>query len=253
MEEPSPNVVARVGAIVRAVAGFEPEGATTTELSRATGIARPTVHRLLVALVDEGMIDRTADSGRWLLGPEMYLLGVASARRYEVSDVARRVVSQLAAETGESAFLSIRRGDETVCLLREDGSFPLRSHVLHEGLRLPLGVASAGLVILAHLDDRDVDAFLDRTDLTTEWGDSHAREAVRARVDETRTLGYAVNPGLLVEGSWGLGAAVFGARGEPRWALSLTGVSSRFTPERVPAMGQLLLTAAHALTKQSRT
>ena len=51
--------------------------------------------------------------------------------------------------TGESAFYSARRGNETVCLLREDGSFPIRSHVLHEGIRFPLGVASAGQVILA--------------------------------------------------------------------------------------------------------
>lgn len=252
MDQASPQLVPRVGALIRAVGANEPDGATTTELSRATGIARPTAHRLLTALLDEGMVDRAGHSGRWLLGPEMYLLGIAAAGRYEVSDRARKIVSQLAAETGESAFLSIRRGDETVCLVREDGSFPLRSHVLHEGIRLPLGVASAGLALLSHLDDREIDDYLGRTDLTAEWGAAHAADAVRARIAETRRTGYAVNPGLLVEGSWGLGATVFGMRGEPRWALSLTGVSSRFTPERIPRMGELLLTAAHALSRYSR-
>jgi hypothetical protein len=31
-----------------------------------------------------------------------------------------------------------------VCLAGAEGSFPLRSHVLREGIRFPLGVASAG-------------------------------------------------------------------------------------------------------------
>ena len=72
------------------------------------------------------------------------------------------MVNRLARETGESAFLSARRGDETVCVLSEEGSFPLRSHVLHVGIRFPLGVASAGLAILSHLPAREVDDYFTR-------------------------------------------------------------------------------------------
>ena len=85
------------------------------------------------------------------MGPELYLLGAGAANRYDITDQARDIVDRLARETGESAFLSARRGDETVCVLSEEGSFPLRSHVLHVGIRFPLGVASAGLAILSHL------------------------------------------------------------------------------------------------------
>ncbi|MBB4751002.1 hypothetical protein [Actinoplanes lobatus] len=68
-----------------------------------------------------------------------------------MTSTAREVLRSLAERTGESAFFSARRGGETVCLAEVEGSFPLRSHVLYEGLRLPLGVASAGLAILAYL------------------------------------------------------------------------------------------------------
>lgn len=64
----------------------------------------------------------------------------------------------------------------------------------------------------------------------------------------TRRTGYAVNPGLLVPGSWGVGAAVFDQFGEPRWAVSLTGVQTRFEPKRIPVLGRILLDVAHALT-----
>jgi DNA-binding IclR family transcriptional regulator len=75
---------------------------------------------------------------------------------------------------------------------------------------------------------------------------------VRSRLAVTRDGGYAVNPGLVVEGSWGVAAAVFDRTGRPRSALSLTGVRSRFTDERIPALGRLPLDWAHALSKRDR-
>lgn len=237
--------------MLRAVSAHEPDGATTSEVARRTGLARPTAHRLLGSLLSEGLVDRDP-AGRWLLGPELYLLGTTAAPRYDVTALAQPVVRRLALATGESAFFSARRGDETVCLLREDGSFPIRSHVLHEGIRFPLGVASAGLAILAYLSDAELEEYLARADLTTSYGDPHARDAVRERVRATRTQGYAVNPGLIVEGSWGMGAAVFDAEEHPRWALSLTGIEQRFGEDRRGELGELLLRAAHQLTRTLR-
>jgi DNA-binding IclR family transcriptional regulator len=246
------EVVSRVGALLRGVAAHEPAGASTTEVARTASTARPTAHRLLSSLAREGLVDRDDRSGLWHLGPELYLLGTSAAARYDISHHARAIVLDLAATTGESAFLSARRGDETVCLLREDGSFPLRSHVLHEGIRFPLGVASAGMAILAHLPERELATFLDAVDLVPAWGEQHSRSALAERVRETRSAGFATNPGLVVEGSWGMGAAVFDRAGSPAWALSLTGVESRFRDDRRPELGRLLLDRAHRLTQLLR-
>ncbi|PXY30494.1 IclR family transcriptional regulator [Prauserella sp. PE36] len=246
---PAAHLVGRVGAVLRALSTVNESGAGTAELARAAGLPRPTVHRLLGSLADEGFVDRDQRSGRWFLGPELYLLGEAAGRRYDVTQHARESVHRLAAATGESAFFSARRGGETVCLLREDGDFPIRSFVLYEGARFPLGVVSAGLVVLSFLTDAEIDAYLESTDLVNRWGAAHAPDAVRERIARTRTDGYAVNPGLVVEGSWGMAAAVFDRAGQPSWALTLTGVETRFRPERRPELGALLLREAHALSR----
>jgi DNA-binding IclR family transcriptional regulator len=249
MDAPPPDVLRRAAALLRAISAREPAGTTTAEVARDTGIARPTAHRLLSTLLAEGLVDRDAD-GRWQLGPELYLLGTVAADRYDVTAVAQPCVRRVSVATGESAFFSVRRGDETVCLLREDGSFPIRSHVLHEGVRFPLGVASAGLVILSYLSDGDVDRYLADTDLVTTYGEAHSPDALRSRIAETRRAGYAVNPGLIVEGSWGMAAAVFDAHNQPVGALTLTGVEHRFAPQRRPQLGRLLLDEAHRLSTQ---
>ncbi|MGB3484207.1 MAG: IclR family transcriptional regulator [Mycobacterium sp.] len=246
------GVVARVGALLRAVGAHEPSGASTTDVAKAAGLARPTAHRLLTTMADEGLVDRDHKTGRWSLGPELYLLGASAANRYDIVSQARDIVDTLARESGESTFLTARRGDETVCVYAQEGSFPLRSHVLHVGIRFPLGVASAGLVILSHLPDRDIDAYFARANPEDQWGAAHSETAIRRSIAATRRTGYAVNPALLVEGSWGVGAAVFDRNGQPAWALSLTGVETRFKPERRRELGALLLEQAHQLSRRLR-
>ncbi|WP_136034969.1 IclR family transcriptional regulator [Microbacterium sp. PF5] len=246
---PGAQAIARAAGLLRLVTASGAEGATLQELARASGLSRSTAHRLLTALRVEGLVDRDTDSARWMPGPELFLMGSVAAARYDVTGLARDIVRSLAVTTEESAFFSVRRADETVCLLREEGSFPIRSFVLSEGVRFPLGVASAGLAILSFLPDHDVDAYLERhPDLETHWGRAHGRAPLRARLAETKERGYAVNPGLIVEGSWGLGAAVFDRAGRPEWALSLTGVAFRFGPDRQAELGRILLAHAHQLS-----
>lgn len=246
---PGTQAIARAAALLRLVTASGSDGAPLHDLARTSGLTRSTTHRLLSALRAEGLVDRDEESARWMPGPELFLMGTVAAARYDVAALARDIVRSLAVKTEESAFLSVRRADETVCLVREEGSFPIRSFVLSEGVRFPLGVASAGLAILAFLPDHDVDAYLERhPELERDWGARHGSHPLRTRLAETKERGYAVNPGLIVEGSWGLGAAVFDRSGRPEWALSLTGVGFRFGPDRLPDLGRTLLAHAHQLS-----
>ncbi|WP_194424570.1 IclR family transcriptional regulator [Microbacterium aquimaris] len=248
---PGAQAIARAAALLRLVTAAGDEGASAGDLARRADLTRPTTHRLLTALGHEGLVDHDEQTGRWMPGPELYLMGSVAASRYDITAVGRDVVRSLAVRTEESAFLSVRRGDETVCLLREEGSFPIRSFVLSEGVRFPLGVASAGIAILAFLPRHDVDAYLARhPGIEDAWGEGHSPDRMRARLRETTARGYAVNPGLIVEGSWGMGAAVFDREGHPQWALSLTGVEFRFSPDRLPELGRTLLAHAHQLTSR---
>ena len=123
--------------------------------------------------------------------------------------------------------------------------------VLHEGVRFALGVASAGMAIQAYLPDREADAYLADGHLERDRGPRFTTAAVRERIGRTRRAGYALNPGLVLEGSWGIGAAVFDAEGRAAWALSVTGVESRIRDRHEP-LGALLLQHAHLLSRDLR-
>lgn len=247
----SVSVLGRATALLRALAQHPEDGRTTTALARDVALPRATAHRMLESLAVEGLADRDA-AGRWHLGPELYVLGMAAAARYDVTHEALVSVRRLAHETGESAFFSVRRGDEIVVLLAEDGDFPIRSHVLHEGARFDLGVVSGGLALLAYWPEAEIEAYLDRADLEASGGPQFGRDAIRHRLADTRAHGWSLNPGLVVEGSWGMAAAVFDAAGRPAWTLTLTGIEPRFGTDRQVELGRLLRQEAHRLTRSLR-
>lgn len=246
------QVVSRAAHLLRIV-GRKPGGSSLAAIVRESGLTRPTVHRLLTSLAAEGLLDQDPQSGNWVLGPEILLMGSVASARFPVEDVARPSLRRLAEETGESAFFSIRRGAETVCLLREEGSFPVRSFVLHEGVRFPLGVASAGTAIMAFLPEEEQEELLEQWPAHAgNFAAGHPVEVVRKNLEQTRQTGYSVNPGLVLEGSWGMGAAVFDPHGRPAYALSLTGIEPRFREERQAFLGRLLMEEAHRISSSLR-
>ncbi|MET8978143.1 IclR family transcriptional regulator [Streptomyces sp. NPDC004539] len=244
--------MARVAQVLTAISTSGSQAPRTVDVVERTGLSRPTVHRLLTSLQELGYVDRDEADGRWHLGPELYIMGRVAARRYAMSYAARRLVAELAEATGESAFLSVRRGDELVCLLREEGSFPSRSLVLQEGVRVPLGVSAGGVALLAYQTDDYIDRYLERADLASALGPQFSAASIRERVHETRESGYSINPGLIVQGNYGMAAAVVSSTEPANWVLTITGVEPRFSPDRQRELGTTLLKFAHRLSKATR-
>src|SRR3546814_19210055 len=75
-----------------------------------------------------------------VLGAECHALGLVASDRFGCHKIAASPVSRLAHETGDAAFFSIRQAVYALCLLRDEGSFPLKSRVLLAGDGHPLGL-----------------------------------------------------------------------------------------------------------------
>ncbi|CAN5601180.1 IclR family transcriptional regulator [soil metagenome] len=128
--------------IVRALAGGP---LALVGLVEATGLSRPTAHRLASALVDHGLVRRT-DDGRFALGAELVGLGRAAAAGWPWGEAACPALAELVDASGESAQLYVREGAARRCLLSRDSPHELRT-IVAEGARLPLEVGSAGRVL----------------------------------------------------------------------------------------------------------
>jgi DNA-binding IclR family transcriptional regulator len=233
--------IGRAVALLRLVAGQGATGASLSGLVEASGLAKPTCRRILVALIDAGLAEQDQQTRRYFLGPETYVLGTLAADRFSVHRLALEGVRRLAQETGDAAFIQVRRDWFVVCMQREDGPYPIRSHVLAAGDRHPLGAGAGGIALLAALSDADVERALKTNErLLAERYPVLTRPLLQDLVAEARGQGYGFNRGLLFPGSWGIGMAVRDAQGRPDFCLSLAAIESRMQPDRLPRLVELL-------------
>ena len=127
------------------VSALEAEPRTLAELVDATGMSRPTAHRLAVALEAHGVVRRD-DDGRFCLGLRLIGLGHEAAESLPVWSAARPALAQLHEQTGESVQLFVRDGDARVCVESIESARELRT-IVPVGARLPLDAGSAGRVL----------------------------------------------------------------------------------------------------------
>jgi DNA-binding IclR family transcriptional regulator len=128
------------------IAAVEREPKALAALVHDTGLARPTVHRLAVALEAHGMLRRD-EEGRFALGPRAVALGRAAADAFPLRDVALPALRGLRDKTQESVQLYVRDGDRRLCVASLQSPHGLRT-IVDEGAALPLRAGSGGAVLL---------------------------------------------------------------------------------------------------------
>ena len=119
---------------------------TLAGLVHATGLARPTAHRLAVALEYHRLVGRDLQ-GRFVLGPRLAELA-AAAGEDRLLAAAGPVLSWLLETTGESTQLYRRQGDERICVAAAERLHGLRDSV-PVGSVLSMHAGSAAQVLLA--------------------------------------------------------------------------------------------------------
>jgi len=117
--------IRRALAVLRIVAAGQELGVRLTDVVRGSGLNTPTVHRILRVLVDEGACEQDAATRRYLIGSEVSLLGLARSARFPLRALAEPQLRYLSETLGDTTFLTIRNGDDSVCLDRWTGSFPV--------------------------------------------------------------------------------------------------------------------------------
>jgi DNA-binding IclR family transcriptional regulator len=237
-----------------AMVGREAEhGAQLSDIVEESGLNKPTARRLLLALMRAGLVEQEARTRRYYLGEEAYVLGTLASRRHGLLELAIESLRALSELTLDTSFVSVRRGNYSVCLHREEGTYPVRSHALQAGNQHPLGIGAGPLAMLAALGDEEIERVLaaNRTVLETQYPD-YSLEQIREDVARTRERGCALNPCRIVAGSWGLGVAILFPDGRVAGALSIAAIDSRMTAERQPDLARHLRAEAQRIEEKLR-
>lgn len=92
----SVRVISRAFEVLRILALGGEHGMRITDVVAYSGLSRPTVHRILQALIAEGVGEQDASTRRYRVGPEISLLGMSRPAQFPVRAAAEPYLAALA-------------------------------------------------------------------------------------------------------------------------------------------------------------
>ena len=234
--------------LMEILAQGEPER-SLTELSQEAGFNPTTTHRILGALKLRGYVKQDPSTSKYRLTLKLFELGGLVVRHLDLRREAGPVLRELAGETGESAYLIIRDGDEAICIERIDGHNYVKVLFLQVGGRMPLHIGAGPKVILAHLDRDEAEAVIGRRGLKawTEFSLTSPQELFK-ELEQIREQGYALSVEDVTLGAGAVGCPVRDWKGEVVAAVSISGVAGHFRGESLKRMAGATKAAADRLS-----
>src|SRR5450755_882898 len=119
-------------------------------LVEATGLPKPTLHRMLQQLEGAGLLQREGDGRHYGTGVRLRRLAENLLLNDSHHGARHTVLRHLVEEVGESCNITTLSGSEVVYLDRVETAAPLRFY-LHPGSRVPVHCSASGKIFLAQM------------------------------------------------------------------------------------------------------
>jgi DNA-binding IclR family transcriptional regulator len=220
------RVIQNADQVLAALAGGPKSAAA---LAGETGIARPTVYRLLGSLESMGFVSPHR-GGTFALDMRLIRLAGAAQRAQPEFAAVRPIMEQLQERTGHTIYFAAVRGSRVLCIDWVQG-VEISLPALRPGQTLPGNAGATSLAILAH-DEQQRAAVLGerrRERLTEHTAVTDAE--LNAAIELTRERGYSVSDQDVTIGVAAIGAPVFLAGRSADSAIAIAGLRGEIMAE----------------------
>lgn len=194
-----------IGSVVKALdvlseIARRPDGASAGEVAAALSMPAPSAYHLLNTLALSDVLTKGRDR-RYRLGPRIAAWSTAYYAHITPDERLVGPLSDLADQTGETAYLTSWRAREIEVIASAEGSHALRVGGLERGSHGHAHARASGKLLLALATDELRDFYLSRHDLIPMTPNTIVdRDALLAHLEEIAETGYAVDNEELVSG-----------------------------------------------------
>lgn len=218
-----------------------------TEISAALGMAKSSVHALLIALVGRGYVQRLDDQ-RYSVGVKAWEVGCKAAF-VEIGRVAEPYMAELVRSVSEGVALAWLDGTHTVCIQIAESPQVVRVHRF-VGERNSAHCVSNGLVLLATLTDDEIVALLPKRLEKVTPKTIATRDELLLELHRIRRRGYAVCRGAWRLDVGGVAVAIRGPDGRAVAGVSIALPLERLTAAHLQRVSAALLATAAGIERQ---
>ena len=224
------------------------EGYRLSDLAVRTGLSASTVHRLLATLESRRFVQFDRTQSKWHVGSRAFTVGASFARRRNFSAQAIPYLRKLRDLTRETANLAVVDDEFIIVLTRMESREIMRS-LTQVGGRVAMVTSGVGKAVLATYSDEDVGAVIRHHGMPRLTEKSIVRPSdLFKELEKIRKQGFALDDEEACMGLRCIAAVVYNDCAEPLAAISVSGMTSRLTDDRLPEIGQIVREVAGELT-----
>lgn len=224
------------------------EGYRLSDLAVRTGLSASTVHRLLATLESRRFVQFDRAESKWHVGVRSFTVGASFARRRNFSAQAIPYLRKLRDLTRETANLAMVDDEFIIVLTRMESREIMRS-LTQVGGRVAMVTSGVGKAVLATYSDEDVGAVIRHHGMPRLTEKSIVRPSdLFKELGKIRKQDYALDDEEACMGLRCIAAVVYNDCAEPLAAISVSGMTSRLTDDRLPEIGQIVREVAGELT-----
>lgn len=214
------------------------DGLALVELSRISGLNKSTLLRLAAPLLEENLLERDHETGKFRLGHGCLRLGQSYLDRVDLRSVANPGLRSLMRATESTCHLVVLSGADVVYLdkVEDEATVRMASRV---GATMPAYCTAVGKAMLAFSPEEVVGPILSGTlhALTDKTITDPA--LLRADFEAIRRRGYSIDDRENEPEVRCVAAPIFGHDDHVVAALSVSSLSSRMTAKRVREVGPM--------------
>lgn len=221
---------------------------SASEISRKVGLPKTTTHRMLTSLNKVGILNRNVVTGKYTIGPELYIIGSLYLSATDIIKAAEPVIKTVNDLTSETVNMGIFDKGNVTVVMKEESKYAFKFS-LHVGSVLPAYASAMGKAFLSELPEEEINEIypeeqlrqLTKKTITT-------RTALKEELQQVKRKGVSFNREGAHVGVEGIGSVIRDASGRVVAAMSLSVPVFRINDTSREQLAKLLKTSASLIS-----
>lgn len=219
------------------------------EIGRILSLPKSTLHGLLLAMVELGLLTRFAD-GTFRAGPHPMRWANGFLAQNDLVEVFKGYFAENRDFANYTLTMTVQDGNEVVYIACSNASLPL-GVTFRIGMRLPAAFTATGKALLSELDPGTLeDLFAEKFPEPLTSRSVRNLAELRRDLEEARQRGFSIDDGQVREGMICLGTALHNHTGDAVAGLAISLTRSEATAEAIADLAGKLVNAGREISRR---
>lgn len=202
---------------------FNPERleVNSAEIARTIGVHHTTAYRIITTLTEEQFLERNERTGKYRIGPELYLLGSLYLYTTDILTASEPVIKTINELTDEAVSVSIFDNGNVILIMKEESRSTFR-YSDRIGSIIPAYASAMGKAFLSEMSEEEIDRLFpdEKFRPVTKYTISTKTELKR-ELETIRQTGVAFDFEGAHDSVLGIGSLIRNEKGKPVAGLAI--------------------------------